>query len=124
MIPLVRDLVLIILGLLLRAIVAPLVLMATVIASFAAAFGGSGFVFDTILGFKDVDYFSAAAGIPVLVALASTTTSSWSAGAGRRPYVSTPERSCPKPSPPPVASSPRLAWSWRPRSLSSPRFRW
>ncbi len=48
--------VLIILGLLLRAVLAPLVLMATVVVSFAAAFGGSVFVFDTILGFKGVDY--------------------------------------------------------------------
>jgi RND superfamily putative drug exporter len=55
-IPLVLAAVLIVLGLLLRAIVAPLVLMATVIVSFAAAFGGSVFVFDTILGFKGVDY--------------------------------------------------------------------
>lgn len=55
-IPLVLTVVLIVLGLLLRAIVAPLVLMATVIVSFAAAFGGSVFVFDTILGFKGVDY--------------------------------------------------------------------
>ncbi|MFG1995615.1 MMPL family transporter [Actinoplanes sp. NPDC048988] len=55
-IPLVLAVVLIILGLLLRAIVAPLVLMATVIVSFAAAFGGSVFVFETILGFKGIDY--------------------------------------------------------------------
>ncbi|MGK5684067.1 MMPL family transporter [Actinoplanes sp. URMC 104] len=55
-IPLVLAVVLIVLGLLLRAIVAPLILMATVIVSFAAAFGGSVFVFETILGFKGVDY--------------------------------------------------------------------
>ncbi|MFE6910104.1 MMPL family transporter [Streptomyces erythrochromogenes] len=55
-IPLVLAVVLIVLGLLLRAIVAPLVLMSTVIVSFAAAFGGSVFVFDTILGFKGVDH--------------------------------------------------------------------
>ncbi|MEU8608543.1 MMPL family transporter [Actinoplanes sp. NPDC048791] len=55
-IPLVLAVVLIILGLLLRAIVAPLILMTTVIVSFAAAFGGSVFVFDTILGFKGIDY--------------------------------------------------------------------
>ncbi|MEU8456521.1 MMPL family transporter [Streptomyces griseoaurantiacus] len=54
-IPLVLAVVLIVLGLLLRAVLAPLVLMATVIVSFAAAFGGSVFVFDTILGFKGVD---------------------------------------------------------------------
>ncbi|MGW5033032.1 MMPL family transporter [Streptomyces nigra] len=55
-IPLVLVVVLIVLALLLRAILAPLVLMATVVVSFAAAFGGSVFVFDTILGFKGVDY--------------------------------------------------------------------
>ncbi|GAB2627953.1 membrane protein [Paractinoplanes abujensis] len=55
-IPLVLAVVLIVLGLLLRAIVAPLVLMATVIVSFAAAFGGSVFVFDTVLGFQGIDY--------------------------------------------------------------------
>ncbi|MET9232393.1 MMPL family transporter [Lentzea sp. NPDC003310] len=55
-IPLVLLVVLVVLGLLLRAVVAPLVLMATVVVSFAAAFGGSVFVFDTILGFKGVDY--------------------------------------------------------------------
>ncbi|WP_203905192.1 MMPL family transporter, partial [Virgisporangium aliadipatigenens] len=55
-IPLVLAVVLIILGLLLRAIVAPLVLMATVVVSFAAAFGGSVFIFDTVLGFKGIDY--------------------------------------------------------------------
>ena len=54
-IPLVLAVVLIVLGLLLRAVVAPLVLMATVVVSFAAAFGGSVFVFDTILGFKGID---------------------------------------------------------------------
>ncbi|WP_413759716.1 MMPL family transporter [Streptomyces sp. MMBL 11-3] len=55
-IPLVLAVVLIVLGLLLRAILAPLLLMTTVIVSFAAAFGGSVFVFDTILGFKGIDY--------------------------------------------------------------------
>ncbi|SDG50561.1 putative drug exporter of the RND superfamily [Lentzea fradiae] len=54
-IPLVLLVVLVVLGLLLRAVVAPLVLMGTVIVSFAAAFGGSVFVFDTLLGFKGVD---------------------------------------------------------------------
>ncbi|BCL26365.1 MMPL family transporter [Streptomyces aurantiacus] len=54
-IPLVLIVVLIILGLLLRAILAPLVLMTTVVISFAAAFGGSVFFFDTVLGFKGLD---------------------------------------------------------------------
>jgi len=61
--------VLIVLGLLLRAIVAPLVLMATVIVSFAAAFGGSVFVFDTILGFKGIDYSVPLLAFMFLVAL-------------------------------------------------------
>ncbi|AGL18139.1 MMPL family transporter [Actinoplanes sp. N902-109] len=54
-IPLVLAVILIILGLLLRAVAAPLILMATVIVSFAAALGGSVFVFDKILGFKGID---------------------------------------------------------------------
>src|SRR5918998_1056222 len=68
-IPLVLAVVLIVLGLLLRAIVAPLVLMATVIVSFAAAFGGSVFVFDTILGFKGIDYSAPLLAFLFLVAL-------------------------------------------------------
>ncbi|WFE37615.1 MMPL family transporter [Micromonospora sp. WMMD998] len=68
-IPLVLAVVLIILGLLLRAIVAPLVLMATVIVSFAAAFGGSVFVFDTVLGFKGIDYSVPLLAFMFLVAL-------------------------------------------------------
>ncbi|GIF17477.1 membrane protein [Paractinoplanes tereljensis] len=68
-IPLVLGVILIILGLLLRAVVAPLVLMVTVIVSFAAAFGGSVFVFDTILGFKGVDYSVPLLAFMFLVAL-------------------------------------------------------
>jgi len=68
-IPLVLAVVLIILGLLLRAIVAPLMLMATVIVSFAAAFGGSVFIFDTILGFKGIDYSVPLLAFMFLVAL-------------------------------------------------------
>ncbi|WP_305783753.1 MMPL family transporter [Symbioplanes lichenis] len=68
-IPLVLAVVLIVLGLLLRAIVAPLVLMATVIVSFAAAFGGSVFVFETILGFKGIDYSVPLLAFMFLVAL-------------------------------------------------------
>jgi len=68
-IPLVLAVVLIVLALLLRAIVAPLVLMATVIVSFAAAFGGSVFVFDTILGFKGIDYSVPLLAFMFLVAL-------------------------------------------------------
>ncbi len=42
-------------GVVLRGLVAPLGVMGTVIVSFAAAFGGSVFVFGTILGFKGID---------------------------------------------------------------------
>ncbi|KUL27763.1 MMPL family transporter [Actinoplanes awajinensis] len=68
-IPLVLAVVLIILGLLLRAIVAPLMLMATVIVSFAAAFGGSVFIFEMILGFKGIDYSVPLLAFMFLVAL-------------------------------------------------------
>ncbi|MEU4243527.1 MMPL family transporter [Actinoplanes sp. NPDC026619] len=68
-IPLVLAVILIILGLLLRAIAAPMILMATVIVSFAAAFGGSVFVFDKILGFKGVDYSVPLLAFMFLVAL-------------------------------------------------------
>lgn len=54
-VPLVLLAVLIILGILLRAIVAPLVLVATVIASFAAALGVSVVVFDKVFGFAGID---------------------------------------------------------------------
>ena len=54
-IPLVLAVVVLILGMLLRAVVAPMVLIATVIVSFAAAFGGSMLVFDHLLGFKGID---------------------------------------------------------------------
>jgi len=54
-IPLVLLVVLVILGLLLRAIVAPLLLVATVVLSFAAALGASALIFDHVLGFAGVD---------------------------------------------------------------------
>ena len=54
-IPLVLLVVLVILGLLLRAIIAPLVLVATVVLSFGAALGASALIFDHVLGFAGVD---------------------------------------------------------------------
>jgi RND superfamily putative drug exporter len=68
-IPLVLAVILIILGLLLRAVAAPMILMATVIVSFAAAFGGSVFIFDKILGFKGIDYSVPLLAFMFLVAL-------------------------------------------------------
>ena len=47
--------VFVILGLLLRAIVAPLLLIATVVLSFAAALGVSALVFDHVFGFAGAD---------------------------------------------------------------------
>jgi RND superfamily putative drug exporter len=61
-IPLVLVVVFLILGLLLRAIVAPLILIATVVLSFLAAFGISAIVFTNVLGFAGAD-----AGLPLLV---------------------------------------------------------
>jgi RND superfamily putative drug exporter len=50
-IPLVLLVVLVVLGLLLRAVVGPLVLVATVVLSFGAALGVSALVFDLVFGF-------------------------------------------------------------------------
>ena len=54
-IPLVLLVVLVILALLLRAVVAPLVLIATVVLSFAAALGVSALVFEHVFGFAGAD---------------------------------------------------------------------
>jgi RND superfamily putative drug exporter len=54
-IPLVLLVVLLILGLLLRAVVAPLVLIATVVLSFAAALGASTLLFTHVFGFAGAD---------------------------------------------------------------------
>jgi len=54
-VPLVLLVVLIILGLVLRAIVAPLLLVATVVLSFAAALGVSALAFDRVFGFAGAD---------------------------------------------------------------------
>ncbi len=53
--PLVLVTVLIVLGVLLRAIVAPLVLVATVVLSYGAALGMSTLVFSRIFGFAGID---------------------------------------------------------------------
>src|SRR5829696_3070903 len=54
-VPLVLLVVLVILALVLRAIVAPLLLVATVVLSFAAALGVSALIFDYLFGFAGAD---------------------------------------------------------------------
>ena len=54
-VPLVLGVVLVILALVLRAIVAPLLLVATVVLSFAAALGVSALAFDHLFGFAGSD---------------------------------------------------------------------
>jgi RND superfamily putative drug exporter len=54
-IPLILAVVLVILALLLRALVAPLILTATVVLSFAAALGVSAFFFNHVFGFGGAD---------------------------------------------------------------------
>jgi RND superfamily putative drug exporter len=54
--PLILALVLLILIVLLRALVAPLVLIATVILSFFAALGAGSFLFSTVFGYPGLDY--------------------------------------------------------------------
>jgi RND superfamily putative drug exporter len=53
--PLVLAVVVVVLGVLLRAVAAPLVLVATVVLSYAAALGVSSLVFDWAFGFAGVD---------------------------------------------------------------------
>jgi putative drug exporter of the RND superfamily len=62
LIPLILGVVLIILGLLLRALVAPLVLIATVVLSFASALGISALAFRHLFGFAGAD-----TSVPLLV---------------------------------------------------------
>ena len=54
-IPLVLVVVLVMLGVLLRSVIAPLILVATVILSFAASLGASAWVFNHIFGFSGID---------------------------------------------------------------------
>jgi putative drug exporter of the RND superfamily len=54
-VPLVLLVVLVVLGLVLRAVVSPLLLVATVVLSFAAALGVSALVFDHLFGFAGAD---------------------------------------------------------------------
>jgi RND superfamily putative drug exporter len=54
-VPLVLLVILVILGLVLRAVVAPLLLVATVVLSFAAAMGVSALAFDHLFGFAGAD---------------------------------------------------------------------
>ncbi|MFB9721678.1 MMPL family transporter [Planobispora longispora] len=60
-VPLILGVILVILVVLLRALVAPLLLMATVVLSFAAALGVSGLIFTELFGFAAVD-----TGVPLL----------------------------------------------------------
>lgn len=68
-IPLVLAVILVILMLLLRAVVAPLLLIGTVVLSFAAALGVSALVFDGIFGFPGADPVVPLFGFVFLVAL-------------------------------------------------------
>ena len=68
-IPLVLAVILVILMLLLRSIVAPLLLIGTVVLSFAAALGVSALVFNELLGFPGADPVVPLFGFVFLVAL-------------------------------------------------------
>ena len=75
-IPLILVVVFVILGLLLRALVAPLILTATVVLSFAAALGVSSFFFNHVFGFGGADTASRCSCSCSWSRWASTTTSS------------------------------------------------
>jgi putative drug exporter of the RND superfamily len=68
-IPIVLAVILVVLALLLRAIFAPLLLIVTVVLSFAAALGVSAFVFNHIFGFSNSDPGFALFAFVFLVAL-------------------------------------------------------
>jgi putative drug exporter of the RND superfamily len=68
-IPIVLIVVLVILGLLLRAIVGPVILIATVVLSFGAAMGLSALAFRHIFGFAGADYSMPLLAFVFLVAL-------------------------------------------------------
>ncbi|SFK72421.1 MMPL family transporter [Amycolatopsis sacchari] len=68
-IPIVLVVIFLVLALLLRALVAPLLLIATVVLSFAATMGVSALVFDHVLGFPGADPAVPLFGFVFLVAL-------------------------------------------------------
>ncbi len=68
-IPIVLAVILIVLFLLLRSIIAPLLLIGTVVVSYTAALGVSAFVFNNILGFPGADPSVPLFGFVFLVAL-------------------------------------------------------
>ena len=68
--------ILIVLGLLLRALVAPLLLILTVVLSFAAALGVSAVVFNHLFGFANADPASRCSPSSSWWRWGSTTTSS------------------------------------------------
>ena len=112
----------VILALLLRALVAPLVLMATVVLSFAAAMGVSALFFDHVFGFGGADtafplyafVFLVALGIDYNIFLMTRVREE----AARRDARHGPPPPWPHRrgrSPPPAACSPRRSPCW-PRS--------
>jgi len=112
LIPLILGVVLLILGLLLRAIVAPLVLIATVVLSFASALGISALFFKHVFGFAGADtgmplfvfVFLVALGIDYNIFLMTRVRRSIRSGTRRGALTGWPR---------PAASSPRRAWCWR-----------
>ncbi|MFE6286258.1 MMPL family transporter [Streptomyces sp. NPDC057877] len=68
-VPIVLLVVLGVLILLLRALVGPLLLLATVVLSYAAALGGANLLFEHVLGFAGVDWSLPLMGFVFLVAL-------------------------------------------------------
>ena len=92
--PLILLLVGAVLVLLLRGLLAPLLLVLTVIASFFASLGAAWLLFDHVLDFPALDSGVLLLAFVFLVALGSTTTSSWSPGPGRTPRRTAPATAC------------------------------
>lgn len=68
-VPAVLIVVLLVLILLLRSLVAPLVLLATVVVSYFSALGASGLLFEHVLGYSGIDWSVPLLGFVFLVAL-------------------------------------------------------
>jgi hypothetical protein len=124
LIPLILGVVFLILGLLLRAIVAPLVLIATVVLSFASALGISALFFKHVFGFAGAD-----TGMPLfvfvfLVALDIDYNIFLMTRVRRVDLGPDGVARSLKTWPRPAVSSPRRAWCWRAPLPCSARCRW
>ncbi|GAA2819096.1 MMPL family transporter [Streptomyces showdoensis] len=112
-VPVVLAIILVILVGLLRSLLLPVLLVATVALNLLATLGVSALVFEHVFGFTGTDSPSRSTGSSSSSPSASTTTSSSCRGYGRRRSCTAPARACAGAWSPPAGSSPRPASSSR-----------